>query len=443
MQKKKFIPILVLFIIVSVISTAVLTNSETTKDKDDIYANLRLFSNALNIIQENYVEKVSSKKLIYGAISGMLRDLDPHSSFLKPDDYKELQIETKGSFGGIGIEITIRKGMLTIVAPLEGTPADRLGLKANDIIVKINGELTKDMTLMEAVHKMRGPKGTKVTLTIMRKGWKAPKDFEIVRDTISIKSVRSRILEPGYAYVRITSFQSSTAKDLRKTLKKLENTSKEHTLKGLILDLRNNPGGLLDQAVEVSDIFLDKGLIVYTKGRLKNQQMKFVAHKNETPHNYPIIVLVNEGTASASEIVAGALQDHKRALILGVKTFGKGSVQTVIPLRDGSAMRLTTALYYTPSGRSIQAKGIEPDIVVERTEPCREKNKDENKMTPIREINLKHHMEIKTPQKDKSKVENNHDKQIEKLLKEDNQLSMALELLKSWTVFSQIASQQK
>jgi len=335
--------------------------------------------------------------------------------------------------------------MLTIVAPLEGTPADRLGLKANDIIVKINGELTKDMTLMEAVHKMRGPKGTKVTLTIMRKGWKAPKDFEIIRDIISIRSVRSKVLEPSYAYVRITSFQSSTAKDLRKTLKKLEKGSKTHTLKGLILDLRNNPGGLLDQAVEVSDIFLDKGLIVYTKGRLKNQQMEFAAHKNETPHNYPIIVLVNEGTASASEIVAGALQDHKRALILGVKTFGKGSVQTVIPLRDGSAMRLTTALYYTPSGRSIQATGIEPDIVVERTEPTKEEKKEEeSKMTPIREINLKHHMEIKKPKKEKTKVKKeNHDKEVEKLLKEDNQLSMALELLKSWTIFAQMSFQQK
>ena len=445
MQKRKFIPIIIILIVISVISTAVLTNSETKKEDDDIYANLRLFSNALNIIQENYVEEVSSKKLIYGAISGMLRDLDPHSSFLKPDDYKELQIETKGSFGGIGIEITIRKGMLTIVAPLEGTPADRLGLKANDIIVKINGELTKDMTLMEAVHKMRGPKGTKVTLTIMRKGWKVPKDFEIIRDIISIRSVRSKVLEPGYAYVRITSFQSSTAKDLRKTLKKLEKGSKTHTLKGLILDLRNNPGGLLDQAVEVSDIFLDKGLIVYTKGRLKNQQMEFAAHKNETPHNYPIIVLVNEGTASASEIVAGALQDHKRALILGVKTFGKGSVQTVIPLRDGSAMRLTTALYYTPSGRSIQATGIEPDIVVERTEPTKEEKKEEeSKMTPIREINLKHHMEIKKPKKVKTKVKKeNHDKEVEKLLKEDNQLSMALELLKSWTIFAQMSFQQK
>ena len=445
MQKRRFIPIIIILIVISVISTAVLTNSETKKEDDDIYANLRLFSNALNIIQENYVEEVSSKKLIYGAISGMLRDLDPHSSFLKPDDYKELQIETKGSFGGIGIEITIRKGMLTIVAPLEGTPADRLGLKANDIIVKINGELTKDMTLMEAVHKMRGPKGTKVTLTIMRKGWKAPKDFEIIRDIISIRSVRSKVLEPSYAYVRITSFQSSTAKDLRKTLKKLEKGSKTHTLKGLILDLRNNPGGLLDQAVEVSDIFLDKGLIVYTKGRLKNQQMEFAAHKNETPHNYPIIVLVNEGTASASEIVAGALQDHKRALILGVKTFGKGSVQTVIPLRDGSAMRLTTALYYTPSGRSIQATGIEPDIVVERTEPTKEEKKEEeSKMTPIREINLKHHMEIKKPKKVKTKVKKeNHDKEVEKLLKEDNQLSMALELLKSWTIFAQMSFQQK
>lgn len=411
--------------------------SKTKENKDDIYTNLRLFSNALNIIQENYVEKVSSQKLIYGAINGMLKDLDPHSSFLKPDDYKELQIETKGSFGGIGIEITIRKGVLTIVSPLEGTPADRVGLKANDLIIKIDNEFTKDMTLMDAVHKMRGPKGTKVHLTIMRKGWKIPKEFEITRDIISIKSVRSRILEPGYGYIRITSFQSSTSKDLSRALHRLENSTKAKTLKGLILDLRNNPGGLLDQAVEVSDVFLDSGLIVYTAGRLENQKMEFVAHKNKRDHKYPVIVLVNEGTASASEIVAGALQDHKRALILGVKTFGKGSVQTVIPLRDGSAIRLTTALYYTPNGRSIQATGIDPDIVLKTKEvQLAEKKGEENGMTPIREINLKHHMEL--GKKHKKALEN---EKVKKLLQNDNQLYMALELLKSWTVFTHIVSQ--
>ena len=309
-----------------------------TAENQDAYQYLKLFSDVISIVQDNYVEKTDQKKLMYGAINGMLRELDPHSSFLKPDDYKELQIETKGKFGGLGIEITIRDNILTVVSPLEDTPADKAGIQANDQIMKIDDQPTQDMSLMDAVQKMRGPKGSKVKLTILRKGLQKPLEFELVRDIISIQSVKSRTLEPGFGYVRISSFQSGTAADLRKALNQLE--TENSGIQGLILDLRNDPGGLLDQAVEVSDEFLDEGLIVYTGGRLENQKMRFEAHKKAKPHTYPIVVLVNSGSASASEIVAGALQDHKRAIIMGEQTFGKGSVQTVIPLNDGSAFGL-------------------------------------------------------------------------------------------------------
>jgi len=418
--------------------------AKTSASEDDIYQNLRVFSEVLSLVQDNYVEKVDSQKLIYGAINGMLRDLDPHSSFLKPEDYKELQIETKGKFGGLGIEITIRDGVLTVVAPLENTPADRAGIMANDQIVRINGEPTQEMTLMEAVQKMRGPKGTKVKLTIVRKDERKPLEFELERDTISIQSVRSELLEPGYGYVRISSFQSGTGKDLRKALDQFE--EKDQPMQGLILDLRNDPGGLLDQAVEVSDEFLEKGLIVYTGGRLESQHMRFEAHKNDKPHNYPIVVLVNAGSASASEIVAGALQDHKRAIILGEPTFGKGSVQTVIPLPDGSAVRLTTSLYYTPSGRSIQAKGIEPDIVVKRESAQNDDGDTEEELRRIREKDLPRHMEISPPdgaqedQEDLSSQREQTERKSDgqKLMDGDNQLKRALDLLKSYKIMAQM-----
>ena len=400
-----------------------------------VYENLQIFSDVLDIVQENYVQEVEDQELIEGAISGMLKTLDPHSSYLNPDAYKELQVETKGSFGGIGIEITIRDGVLTVVSPLEGTPAYELGIQAGDMILRVDGEPTKEMTLMEAVKNMRGPKGTKVVLTIMREGFTKPKDFVITRATIAIKSVRAKTLESGYGYVRVSQFQSSTLRDLREALTKLEKENKP--MKGIVLDMRNNPGGLLDQAVKVSDEFLDEGLIVYTGGRLKSQDMRFEAHKNTMPHAYPIVVLVNEGSASAAEIVAGALQDHKRAVVLGVKTFGKGSVQTVMPLRNGAALRLTTALYYTPDGRTIQAKGIEPDIVVER-QLTREQQEELERPRVLREEDLKNHMngEEETPsdvtpelqEKDKLKEE----------LEKDNQLSRALEVLKSWEILSQM-----
>jgi carboxyl-terminal processing protease len=406
----------------------------SAKDKE-VYEQLQVFSDVLDIVKENYVQEVGDAELVEGAISGMLKTLDPHSSYLNPDAYKELQVETKGSFGGIGIEITVRDGMLTVVSPLEGTPAYELGIQAGDRILRVDGEPTKDMTLMEAVKKMRGPKGTKVILTIMRESFVKPKEFIITRATIAIKSVRTKVLEPGYGYLRLSQFQSTTLRDLRQALADME--EENQPMKGLILDLRNNPGGLLDQAVKVSDEFLAEGLIVYTGGRLKSQDMRFEAHGNKDSHAYPIVVLVNEGSASAAEIVAGALQDHKRAVVVGVKTFGKGSVQTVMPLRNGAALRLTTAIYYTPSGRSIQAKGIEPDIVVER-QLSDEQEKEPTQSRVVREEDLKNHMdgEDETPS-DQTPEEAQQD-EIKEELEKDNQLTRALEVLKSWEILSKM-----
>ena len=408
--------------------------AKSNVENPDIYQYLKLFSDVLNIVQENYVEPVDHKKMMYGAISGMLRELDPHSSFLKPEDYKELQIETRGKFGGLGIEITIRDNILTVVAPLEDTPADKAGLLANDQIIKIDDQTTQDMSLMDAVQKMRGPKGTKVKLTIIRKGERKPLEFELVRDIISIQSVKYRTLEPGFGYVRISSFQSSTAGDLRKALDHLETENKP--MQGLILDLRNDPGGLLEQAVEVSDEFLDEGLIVYTGGRLESQKMRFEARRNNKPRSYPIVALVNSGSASASEIVAGALQDHKRAIILGEPTFGKGSVQTVIPLSDGSALRLTTSLYYTPSGRSIQAKGIEPDILVKRETPAKSEDQPAEEVKRMREKDLPRHMANHKPESGASKQDRGQEEA--RMLEQDNQLRRALELLKSYKIMAQM-----
>lgn len=403
-------------------------------ENSDVYQYLRLFSDVMSIIQENYVDKVDQKKLMYGAINGMLRELDPHSSFLKPEDYKELQIETKGKFGGLGIEITIRDNILTVVAPLEDTPADKAGIQANDQIMRIDDQPTQDLSLMDAVQKMRGPKGSKVKLTIARKGEKKPLDFEIIRDIISIQSVKSRTLEPGFGYLRISSFQSGTANDLRKALDQLERDNPG--MQGLILDLRNDPGGLLDQAVEVSDEFLDDGLIVYTGGRLESQKMRFEAHRNSKQHSYPMVVLVNSGSASASEIVAGALQDHKRAIIMGEQTFGKGSVQTVIPLNEGSALRLTTSLYYTPSGRSIQAKGISPDIVVKKEAVKVAEENPADEPARLREKDLPRHMENQKP--DQMSKQEIAQADARKFVEQDNQVRRALDLLKGYKIMAQM-----
>jgi carboxyl-terminal processing protease len=333
---------------------------------EDTYDKLKVFTEILSLIQSNYVEEVNSQDLIYGAVKGMLDTLDPHSAFMPPDAFREMQVETQGSFGGLGIEITVKDRMLTVVAPIDGTPAERAGVQPGDRIVKIEGQPTKDMTLMDAVRKLRGPKGSKVTISILREGSPEPMDITLVRETIEVHSVRSKDLGDGIYYVRITSFQEKTSKDLEKALEQAEKAGDA----ALILDLRNDPGGLLNQAVAVSDMFLDKGqLIVYTQGRIKNQDLRFTAeHSNGLP-KWPMVVLVNGGSASASEIVAGALQDWKRAVLIGTKTFGKGSVQTVIPLSDGSGLRLTTAKYFTPGGRSIHGIGITPDIIVELPKP--------------------------------------------------------------------------
>jgi carboxyl-terminal processing protease len=340
------------------------------------YEDLSLFTEVLSLVRKNYVEEVGEKELIQGAVKGMLQELDPHSSYLDPEVYKEMQIDTRGEFAGLGIEIAKRRdGYVEVVSPIDGTPAHRAGVKARDQIVAIcpaekpadweeECRGTKNMSLVEAVRLMRGPRGTKITIRIFREGFQRPEPYTLVRDIVKIKSVDSKELEPGYLYVRLRAFQERTAADLAQSLEELQ-AKHPGAVRGVVLDLRDNPGGLLDQAVKVADLWLPDGLIVYTKGRLENQRQEFRAANDGAEPDYPMVILVNGGTASASEIVAGALQDHHRALVLGTQSFGKGSVQTIIPLNDGSGLRLTTALYYTPGDRSIQEVGIAPDIVVE------------------------------------------------------------------------------
>ncbi|MBW1667989.1 MAG: S41 family peptidase [Deltaproteobacteria bacterium] len=439
--KRKLIVNIVL--ISAVIAGILLFNGSDRRVKagtGDIYKNIEIFSEVLRQIEKNYVEPVDSQKLIYGAIKGMVRTLDPHSSFMAKDEYQELMIETKGTFSGVGIEITIRDNVLTVVSPIEGTPAQKAGIQAGDKIIKIDGKSTRDMTLTDAVKHIRGKKGTKVKLTIMRGEENRPLDFVLIRDVIPIRSVKSYLLKPTIGYVRISNFQSKTGKELTSALDKLE---KGRNLKGLILDLRNNPGGLLSQAIEVADQFLDSGLIVSTRGRNSSQNMRVFAHKLAKERDYPIIVLVNGGSASAAEIVAGALQDNKRALILGTRTFGKGSVQTIVPLSDGSGLRLTTAKYYTPSGRSIQLSGISPDIELAYLPPSKEKKKRESSF--IREEDLERHMPEEKPQKqgEEKEGEIKVDKQVKMLIEKDNQVRQALQLLQSWDIFTRIRAHTK
>lgn len=426
--------------------------STVTATTQDTYESLEAFSKILSLVQENYVEEVDSQKAIEGAIKGMLTTLDPHSSYMKPEDFKELQVETQGSFTGIGIEITMKDNILTVVSPIEGTPAFAKGLKAGDKIVKIGEEPTQDMSLMEAVKRLRGPKGSDVTISIHRKGWPDLKEITLIRDIIPIHSVKSKLLEPGYPYIRIINFQAQTTTDFKKALSDLEKAGK---IKGLILDLRNNPGGLLDQSVKIADIFVDEGVIVSTKGRIKEQNSMFYARDNNAKYKFPVVVLVNEGSASASEIVAGALQDHKKAVIIGAQTFGKGSVQTIIPMDSGAGLRLTTARYYTPSGRSIQATGITPDIIVPSptsltVEHDEKEDEQEKKPKYLREKDLKHHIgnglnedvtqkeeKTKPEEKPKTKVKTpvSKEKQEAEDISKDQQLSTALTLLKGLNVF--------
>ncbi|MGQ9646191.1 MAG: S41 family peptidase [Thermodesulfobacteriota bacterium] len=397
---------------------------------NNVYEDLKIFTDVLGLLQKEYVEETNSKDLVYGAIKGMLETLDPHSAFMPPHVYKEMQEETKGRFEGLGIEITIREGVLTVVSPIEDTPAFRAGIQAGDQILKIDGESTKNLTLMDSVKRLRGPKGTKVTLTIMREGFTRPREFSLTRDVIPIRSVRYELMEKQYGYIRLSQFQEKTEAEFDKAIKALESESKG-TMKGLILDLRNNPGGLLDQAVKVADRFIESGLVVSMEGRREDQKMKFYAHPQGTIARYPLVVLVNGGSASGSEIVAGAIQDHGRGILVGTQTFGKGSVQTIFPMKDGSGLRLTTARYYTPNGRSIQAKGIIPDIIVKPLLPEEEKTVPPPK--PPSEKDLERHL-IDNKEKEKTKKE-----EVKEKKPSDPQLERALELLKSWEIFKSTA----
>jgi len=395
----------------------------------DVYEDLKIFTDVLGLLQKEYVEETNSKDLVYGAVKGMLETLDPHSAFMPPNVFKEMQEETKGRFEGLGIEITSKEGVLTVVSPIEDTPAFRAGIQAGDQILKIDGESTKNLTLMDSVKRLRGPKGTKVTITIMREGFSKPREFTLTRDVIPIRSVRYELMEKQYGYIRLSQFQEKTEGEFDKAIKALESESKG-AIKGLILDLRNNPGGLLDQAVKISDRFIESGLIVSMEGRREDQKMKFYAHPQGTIARYPLVVLVNGGSASASEIVAGAIQDHGRGILVGTQTFGKGSVQTIFPMKDGSGLRLTTAKYFTPNGRSIQAKGMLPDVIVKPALP------EEEKVVPLpkppalpAEKDLERHL-IDNKEKEKTKKD-----EVKEKKPSDPQLERALELLKSWEIF--------
>lgn len=404
------------------------------------YQKLELFTDILGRVENLYVDDVDTDKLIVSAINGMLMSLDPHSSYMDPAMYKEMQTGIRGEFGGLGIEIQKHQdGSILIVSPIEDTPAFKAGIEAGDKIIEIEDESTMSLTLMDAVKRMRGKPGTKITITIIRPEFTEPKKFTIIRAIIRVKSVRgAKLYDDGYGYIRVSTFQDRTAKELDKALKKLESGK---GLKGLVLDFRYNPGGPLKEAIDLVDLFIDKGVIVSTRGRINRDNKVFKAHSAGTHPNYPIIMIINEGSASASEIVAGALQDHGRAAILGMPSFGKGSVQTIFELKDGSGLKLTTSLYYTPSGRSIQAKGIEPDIVVkplskDELDDLEAKSKEDEGNRFVREKDLDKHIEIKE-NKDVDGEEKLADekKEEEMKLKRDPQLRRALELLKTWEIF--------
>ena len=353
--------VLVLMLVVNFAHRVSARDSEDT----DVYRHLKTFSEVLAIVQKNYVENVDIKSLVEGSLKGMLFTLDPHSSYMSKDVYNELKVETKGEFGGLGIEITVKDGLLTVVAAIEDSPAYKAGIQSGDQIIKIGDLVARDLSLVEAVRKMRGQKGTPITLYVHRKSRKELIPIEIVRDVIRVKSVKSRMMEDGIIYIRLTQFQEDSADEFLKAMTELKKGIPDKTIKGMILDLRNDPGGLLNQATRVSDVFLKDGVITYTEGRLESQKQKFYAHDDGNEPTFPVVILVNGGSASASEIVAGALQDARRALIVGTQSFGKGSVQTILPLDNGGALRLTTALYFTRGGRSIQSQGITPDVIFE------------------------------------------------------------------------------
>lgn len=394
------------------------------------YKQLEIFSNVLSILQENYVEEIDTTEVLSGAIKGLLFSLDPHSSYLPPDSFKDLQEETQGAFSGIGIEVTIKNDLLTVVSPIADTPADLAGLRANDIIIEIDGVTTKNMGPYEAIKKLRGPAGSEVTISIQREGWENLKEITLKREMIPIQSVKAEFISPGFVYTRITNFQSQTTADYKAKLQKMKS---DQPIKGLILDLRNNPGGLLHQAISITDVFLNKGTIVYTKGRRNDQNSVYIAHDNGEK-NFPLVVLVNEGSASAAEIVAGAIQAHKRGIIVGTQTFGKGSVQTIIPLPDGAGLRMTTARYYTPDDRSIQALGITPDVEIPFL-ACVPPEKTAYSRDRLKEADLAGHLpgqETELRQDNRKEAD-----KLEERLLADNQLRTAYNILKSLNLFYQ------
>ena len=415
-------------------------STDTIGAEEGPYNKLKIFTEVMSLVKKNYVEEVDNDTLIDGAIKGMLTNLDPHSSYLTPDMFREMQIDTRGEFGGLGIQIGVKDGVLTIIAPIEDTPAYRAGVKAGDKIMKIDGESTKDMSLQDAVNKMRGKKGTPVTITVFREGVKENIDFTIVRDIIQLKSIKSKVIDNEIGYVKLTQFHEKSADELADALQQLE-TSGIHAL---ILDLRNNPGGLLNVSIDVAGQFLPKKkLVVYTKDR-QDKKVEYKTHSRYKQYDYPMFVLVNEGSASASEIVAGALRDWNRAVLLGTKTFGKGSVQTVIPLSDGSGLRLTTAKYYTPSGKSIQAKGITPDIIVVEKE---ENEKQAKAHDIVREQDLDNHLEndqnkgIKETEEEPAPDVVEVDKDDKESEKQDIQLQRAVDLIKTWKIFDDLKAE--
>jgi carboxyl-terminal processing protease len=391
---------------------------------------IRTFTEVFAKVKKDYVVTVDDKKLLESAIRGMLEGLDPHSSYLDKEAYKELQEGTTGEFGGLGIEVGMENGFVKVISPIDDTPAQRAGIQSGDLITRLDDTPVKGMTLNDAVKLMRGKPGTEIILTVVRENEDKPLRITIKRDVITVKSVKSRTLEPGFGYVRISHFQSHTVEDLQHNLDKLKQENNDN-LKGLILDLRNNPGGVLSAAVSVSDLFLDSGLIVYTEGRIKDSKLKFNAKPKDMLNQSPLIVLVNGGSASASEIVAGALQDHGRAIIMGGQTFGKGSVQTILPMANEAALKLTTARYYTPSGRSIQAAGITPDIIIDNVKLA---SIEENQNHNVKEADLSGHLK-----NDKDTPLADDDPELEKeehipLAIKDYQLYEALNVLKGLAI---------
>ncbi len=434
MLKKKNILILALGFLLGVfmsIGGSVFAEKENASVSNDVqslpFDELRTFTEVFGRIKRDYVEPVSDKKLLEGAVRGMLAELDPHSTYLDGEQYKELKEGTTGQFGGLGIEVTMENGFVKVVSPIDDTPAQKAGMKAGDLIVRLDDKPVKGMTLVEAVKIMRGEPGSDIMLTVIREGETSPLKIKITRAVIKVKSVKSKMLEKDFGYLRISGFQSRTGANLVDAIVSLKKENKGD-LKGLVLDLRNNPGGVLNAAVEVSDAFLEDGLIVFTEGRIKNSEMRFKAAPGDEIDGAPIVVLINAGSASASEIVAGALQDHKRAIIMGEKSFGKGSVQTILPTSNGAAVKLTTARYYTPSGRSIQAEGIQPDITLPRVKL---ESLESSKFEPVKEANLSHHLENGNGKKHNADKENK-DKNAQEI--RDYPLHEALTLLKGLTI---------